>query len=143
MTRVDLGPVGRAQRTRPSRVTETIHAGQFRRTMEDCHLVDRLLAAKVLTSSQHEAAARVLGMFDESGFEPRQTAGYSAFGSGPGHADNTPERHEVTRFRQMLVHMTGAEALALHGMALGDMPTVLGLPSLRHALDRLVDRWGL
>ena len=140
--RTDFGATGQAQRVRPSRVTETIHAGQFRRSMLDGHLVDQLLATRLLTPSQHEAAARVLGMFDEAGFEPRQTAGYSAFGSGPGHDDDQAERHAIASFRRLLSRATDEEALSLHAMALGDPPSERGLAFLRRVLDRLADRWG-
>ena len=116
MSRADFGTSGQAQRVRPPRTAETIRAGQFRRIMEDNHLIDRLLAARLLTPAQHEAAERVLGMFDEAGFEPRQTAAYSAFGSGAGHADDQNELRAITKFRQMLTRATDEEAWALHAL---------------------------
>lgn len=62
---------GDAQRVRPHRITETIHAGQHQKIMLDGHLIDRLLATRVLTSGQHEAAERVLALHDAAGFDPR------------------------------------------------------------------------
>ena len=142
MSRVDFGSTGQAQRVRPARITETIHAGEHRKVMLDGHLIDRLLVARALTPGQHAAAERVLVLHDEAGFEPRTTAGYSAFGSGPGHADNTPERHAIASFRRLLSRATDEEAIALHAMALGDPPSERGLAFLRRVLDRLADRWG-
>ena len=142
MSRVDLGASGQAQRVRPHRITETIVAGVFRRTMLDGHLIDRLLTAKTLTPGQHEAAERVLAMHDEAGFEPRQVAGYAPFGSGAGHADDQVELRAITKFRQLLTRATDEEAWALHALVLGDMPSARGLAFLRRVLDRLADRWG-
>ena len=123
--RIDLGATGQAQRARPYRVTETIVAGVFRRTMLDGHLIDRLLVARALTPGQHEAAEKVLALHDAAGFEPLQVASYApfGFGSGAGHDGDQVERHDITRFRQLLRHAGDAEALALHGMALGDPPS--------------------
>ena len=69
-------------------------------------------------------------------------APYAPPGGGAGHDDDQVERHDVTRFRQLLRHASDAEALASHGMALGDVPSARGLAFLRCVLDRLADRWG-
>ena len=101
-----------------------------------------LVLMRALTPGQHEAAEKVLALHDAVGFEPRQVASYAPFGSGPGHDDDQAERHDVTRFRQLLTHASDAEDMALHGLALGDVPSVRGLAFLRRILNRLADRWG-
>ena len=99
---------------------------RHQRIMQDTHLIDRMLAAWVLTSAQYEVAERVAVLHTESGFEPRQVAGYAPRGFSGGHDDDRDQRYAVTRFRQFLKHVTASEALALHGMALCDMPSARG-----------------
>lgn len=146
----DYGTDGLAFRRRPSAI-ETVGAewrGQFKdggveaRRMADVTIHDMLLAARLLTDSQHEAADRLYGLWCAGGFNRSVTSGYGDRTGGRSLMDDADAPTSADEYRAVLRRMP------MHISVYVDTLMLLqyragNLPGIKAALDWCVKEWEL
>ena len=141
----DLGPAFQA---RPSSI-QTVggeYRGQFRsggvdaRVMADTTIHDALLAARLVTEPQWQAADRLYALWVGGGFARASTASYGQRAGGRSLDDD--EATSADEYRAILRAMPMAVAAYVDTLMMLEYRPA-NLPGIKQALDWCVREWGL